>query len=148
MSIFRYRVIVFGSRYWTNVAPIYQALAVLKAEHGEDLLVVHGDCPTGADAIAEEVCRLHLGTPVEQEKHPADWKRYGTSAGPRRNAEMATLGARLVLGFRDHGPSPGSDGMRRECVRRGLTGLWYMANPRDNGIMIKPLDFDDGGPEA
>jgi hypothetical protein len=66
----------------------------------QDLIVVHGACPTGADAMANTWAKDY-GFPAE--RHPADWTGYGKSAGFIRNAEMVTLGADLCLVFRQKG---------------------------------------------
>lgn len=89
------RVIVTGSRDWKDMYAVYDALGELLKPGGE-LTVVHGDCPTGADRFASLWCK---GKPVTEERHPAQWDRFGRSAGVRRNAEMVALGADLVLAF-------------------------------------------------
>ena len=48
-----FRLLVTGSRTWDNVRTIEQALAVILHSHPEGVLLVHGACPRGADAIAE-----------------------------------------------------------------------------------------------
>lgn len=65
-------------------------------EIGDEMVVVHGHCPTGADAIADVWC---LRKDVRLERHPADWKRWGKAAGPKRNEEMVELGADVCLAF-------------------------------------------------
>jgi YspA, cpYpsA-related SLOG family len=47
-----FRLLVTGSRTWHDVAVIEQALAVILGRHPEGVLLVHGACPRGADAIA------------------------------------------------------------------------------------------------
>ena len=48
----RFRLLVTGSRTWHDIPSIEQALAVILARHPEGVLLVHGGCPRGADAIA------------------------------------------------------------------------------------------------
>jgi hypothetical protein len=74
----------------------------------DDVVVVHGACSTGADQLAEQAAYF-LGFKVE--RHPADWKRYGRSAGPKRNGKMVLLGADVLLAF----PLQGSRGTW-DCV--------------------------------
>ena len=105
------RVLVTGSRDWIDRLTIYRALnEVCKEfdlnyesdEHGNTMpdhskiTVVHGHCPTGADHWADEWC---IGNFFMAERHPAEWEKYGKSAGFRRNAEMVNLGADLCLAF-------------------------------------------------
>lgn len=91
-----YRVIVTGSRDWVDRKAVEARLLALHDLHGNDLVVVHGDCPTGADRIAKEFCE-QMG--ITQDPHPADWDTHGKAAGPIRNKKMVDLGADLVLAF-------------------------------------------------
>jgi hypothetical protein len=96
------RILLTGSRDWDDEVPIRAALTDLVAGRPGPHVVVHGACPTGGDAIADRVA-AELGLTVE--RHPADWARYGKSAGYRRNAAMAALGADMCLAFvRDSSP--------------------------------------------
>lgn len=126
-----HRVIVTGSRRVTLEQRRYvwyrleQALLPGMGSAWERLIIVEGECPTGGvDLVAREFGETyaHLGAVVEP--HPADWKRYGSSAGPRRNAEMVAAKADEFLGF----PGPGSRGTW-DCIRRagdaGIHGHIY-----------------------
>jgi len=75
--------------------------------------VVSGAAP-GADAQGEEWAESK-GIPVR--RFPADWKAHGRGAGPIRNVQMAEYADAVALfpGGR------GTDSMRREAKRRGLT---------------------------
>lgn len=99
-----HRVLVTGSRNWADRAVIDDFLTALVAAnifHDRTTIVVHGACPTGADAMADDWARWHSARSplIEVERHPADWARYGRSAGPIRNAAMVNLGADLCLAF-------------------------------------------------
>lgn len=95
-----FRLLVTGSRTWRDEQDIRDALAAVVAEHGpENVVVVHGACPKGADEIADRIASA-WGGGLSVERHPADWDgpaRRG--AGFARNAEMVRLGAHLVLAF-------------------------------------------------
>jgi hypothetical protein len=94
------RVIVTGARDWDNRTRIYDELDALLAEaHG--LILVHGACPNGADAIADDWAksRQARGENVLVDRFPANWGNYGRAAGMRRNAEMVASGAHLCLAF-------------------------------------------------
>lgn len=97
-----YRVLVTGSRDWTDEQRIGKSLTALLAATfvGDSFTLVHGDCPTGADAIAHAWAEWHRGsTPIQIEPHRADWRKHGPAAGPIRNREMVRLGADACLAF-------------------------------------------------
>lgn len=119
------RILVTGSRDWDDVQTIKEVLAWTIAGQWDDTVIVHGDCPTGADAIAESLA-LKWAIPVE--RHPADWHRYGKSAGPRRNQQMADIGADLCLAFPMKG-SKGTFDMIRKAKAAGIETRIYL--PRD-----------------
>jgi hypothetical protein len=102
------RVLVTGSRTWTDEGAIGRALA---AHWSHDGILVQGECPTGADAIAR---RLWSGVGGRVESHPADWRRYGKAAGMIRNRRMAEMGADVCLAF-CIARSPGTMNMVRLC---------------------------------
>jgi len=106
------RVIVCGSRGWSDGGVIESDLAALVA----GTTIVHGGA-RGADSLAEEAAR---GLRRPTEAHPANWARYGKSAGPRRNAEMVEAGADLCLAYRLDGPSRGTDDMVQRCRAHGI----------------------------
>ncbi len=106
------RAIFCGSRHWTDARPIEAALKALPRHS----VVLHGACPTGADAFAH-LLATRLKLPVE--RFPADWKRYGLRAGPIRNAAMLASGADLVEAFWD-GESRGTGGMIKIAEAAGV----------------------------
>lgn len=111
-----YKVLVCGSREWSDAKPIHYALeAIAKRHAGKYLVLVHGaqrkwseelNRDVGADSIAGKEGKL-LG--YEVRPYPAQWKQFGHSAGPRRNQTMLDAehpdkrGHRinLVLAFHD-----------------------------------------------
>lgn len=88
-------VLVCGGRDYADRARLF---AFLDQQHAAEpfTLVVHG-AAQGADSMAGEwaAARNVPCTPV-----PADWKRFGRGAGPRRNREMlARHRPDLVIAF-------------------------------------------------
>lgn len=104
-----YRVIVCGSRDWTDRRIIRETLLAL-ADRCPDLriVVVHG-AARGADRMAGEEARA-CGYKVEE--HPANWALHGHRAGLIRNAYMLSLGCSHVIAFWD-GKSRGTEHMIR-----------------------------------
>lgn len=113
------RIIVTGSRDLPNPGPIRDALFSVWDELGRPFVVVHGACPTGADAYADWWAVEHALAGILVERHPADWARFGRSGGPQRNADMVRLGAHKVLGF-PLGRSPGTRGCLALAKRAGI----------------------------
>ncbi|MGW2520535.1 DUF2493 domain-containing protein [Streptomyces sp. NPDC001617] len=93
-----YRILITGSRDWEDQDAVYKALAevVRVLPVNQEVIVVHGACPTGADHMAHEWAR---GFGALIEAHPANWVKHGRQAGPLRNAAMVTAGADICLAF-------------------------------------------------
>ena len=93
-----YRVLITGSRNWEDKQAVWDALAPIARALpvDQDLVLVHGGCPTGADAMCDEWAR---GFGAVIEVHPANWATHGRAAGPIRNAHMVNLGADICLAF-------------------------------------------------
>ena len=94
-----WRVLITGSRTWDNHLVIQKALAQIAQDHDWRVMVVHGDCPDGADAIAKDWARRMIGTGVDHDPYPADWKKHGKPAGHIRDKEMVDRGADECLAF-------------------------------------------------
>jgi hypothetical protein len=121
------RILVTGSREWTDVGFVEKRLTAAAAGHGRFLLV-QGDNPEGVDAIAK-AWAVRVGYPHEDV--PADWgrectaacyhqpryrssgERYCPAAGNLRNQEMVDRGADECLAF-PKGKSRGT----RDCIKR------------------------------
>jgi hypothetical protein len=98
-----YRILVTGSRDWNGLEIVHAHLASAVYQN-VPAVIVHGACPTGADAIASWWVRMHRVIGLTEEPHPAqnhptqDFGRW-PGAGPRRNRHMVSLGADLCLAF-------------------------------------------------
>ena len=115
------RVLVTGSRGWRDTHAVRSALEeVVDPARRDRFVVVHGDCPSGADRHAR-LWAESAGVP--HEPHPADWSQ-GRGAGPARNQQMVDLGADVCLAFlapctRDRcRPEPHWSHGTADCVRR------------------------------
>jgi hypothetical protein len=120
-----YRCLITGSRDWSDQDVIWQALAdvVRQLPPDQDLVLVHGMCPTGADAMADDWA-VKYGAAIE--RHRAEHFGPWPACGPRRNAYMVHLGADVCYAF--IGPCTG-----RRCRRpephgsHGATGCADLA---------------------
>ena len=115
------RVVVCGSRSWRDWSAMEAALRRLP--RGSQ--VVHGDA-RGADRMAGSVAE-RLGHYVA--RMPAEWERYGKSAGMRRNEQMLTcVKPDLVIAFWD-GSSRGTRNMIERARRAGVRVRVYRQRP-------------------
>ncbi|WP_100474152.1 SLOG family protein [Mycobacteroides abscessus] len=144
------RVLVTGSRDWPDPKPIVSALNSqwLKAHRqGRELVVVQGECPSGADRFAAEWAEVREDTGlfrVKSESYPADWsrdcdercthaprwkhgRRYCPLAGHLRNQKMVDMGADICIAF----PLKDSRGTW-DCIKRA----------RRAGISVINFGFD------
>ncbi len=82
-----FRIVVAGCRYYNNYEEAKQFIDECICEiqkQNRRIIFLSGGC-RGADTLGE---RFAQENGLEIEKHPADWKRYGRAAGPKRNKEM------------------------------------------------------------
>lgn len=113
------RILVCGSRYWTEKEPIYTALQKYNLLE-EKITIIIGGC-SGADTIAHKIA---IELKMETEVYKAEWKRYGNAAGPIRNKRMLKEGKPdLVLAF----PMKGKE-------NRGTNGMIDLA--REAGVKV------------
>jgi hypothetical protein len=92
------RLLVCGSRTWTDRARLWQVLDRLVTEQsdGQVVTVIEGDA-RGADRLAGQLAHQR-GWRLE--RYPADWTHQGRAAGFRRNARMLRQGRPdLVVAF-------------------------------------------------
>jgi hypothetical protein len=115
------RVLVTGSRTWTDTDVIERALRNSTSRaRPDEVTVVHGGAD-GADMLAHW-CAQMLG--MNTEVHPADWSRYVRRAGMVRNEAMVATGADLCLAFiLDH--SRGASHCARAARSAGISTRIY-----------------------
>ena len=138
------RVLITGSRDWDDYLAVSHAVHDATGGDIQDLTIVHGHCPTGADYFADMLA-WRLG--VQPERHPADWggpcratclpdhrryrngKTYCPKAGHNRNQEMVDLGADVVLAFQCNG-SRGTQDCIDRALAAGLTVILYRSGEK------------------
>lgn len=123
------RVIITGDRAWYCPDLAHEVVGRLLLKYGPALTVIHG-AASGVDAAFAEACS---DLDVTQERHPADWDRYGKGAGPRRNAEIISAGADLCIAV--HRFLPNSKGTK-DAVQRAIAA----------GIPTYLIDSEDAVP--
>ena len=107
------KVVVCGSRHWTDRFTMYQRLSELPV----DATVIQGECD-GADVMA---CKIALEIALEVVGFYPAWKKYDLSAGPKRNIKMLNTKPSLVLAFHDDlDKSKGTKHIVGEARSRGI----------------------------
>jgi hypothetical protein len=109
------KVLVTGGRDFSDFVRFLGILDRVHRERGPITAIIHGDCPTGADAMVAKwmlgIQGTHWDTPIVIRKYPADWDLHGKAAGPLRNQQMVDQKPDLCVAF------PGGRGTA-DCVRR------------------------------
>jgi hypothetical protein len=139
------RILITGSRTWTNTEKFNDALELIRRQHPDTSrwVIVHGDCPEGADMLADAWARVRG---IATDPHPAQWRvdgAYNAAAGFERNTEMVEAGADVCLAF------------LKPCVKRncrkgpaihGSHGTTHCAQEaKDAGIAVWTIE--DGFPK-
>lgn len=103
------KVIIAGTRSVEDYALIVQAVE----RSGYDITEVVCGMATGVDRLGEQWA-IANGIPVRE--MPADWHRYGNSAGPYRNRAMAEYADAAIIIW--DGQSRGTRNMIENMIRR------------------------------
>lgn len=106
-------VLVTGSRDWDDPYPVHRALYSEFFGTDEQLIVMHGDCPRGADKHAKDWCASMAHVGVREDAHPAKWEIHGKASGFIRNQQMVDEGAGICLAFIRNNSRGATD-----CARR------------------------------
>lgn len=94
------RVLVCGSRHYSDYKRIHHVLNMTHVEHGISHLIEGGQ--TGADRIAR---KWAIASCVPFTTFEADWNSHGRAAGPIRNQKMLDDGKPdVVFAFPEGGP--------------------------------------------
>lgn len=88
------RIVVAGCRDYENYreAKAYIDFCISKIRKNYTLIFVSGGCK-GADMLGERYAKEN-GFKIE--RYIADWEKYGKSAGPKRNMQMAEIGDYVI----------------------------------------------------
>lgn len=123
----RVRTIVAGSRGITSLSMVKKAMS----QCGWTPTVIISGTARGVDRLGEEWAKAH-NVPVEC--YPADWERYGPSAGYRRNRIMVENAEALVAVW--DGKSRGTEHTISLAREKGLRVFVYIPETK-LGWLIK-----------
>lgn len=105
------KVVIAGSRDITDSAILEKAIA----ESGFTITKLVCGMARGADMLGYAWA---LANRVPIEEYPANWNKYGKSAGMKRNREMAKIAEAAIILW--DGISPGTKMMIDECRKRDI----------------------------
>lgn len=113
-------LIVAGSRYFNNYELVSNTIMNFVSNNNVEISsikIVSGTC-RGADSLGERFAIEHN---IEILRFIPDWDKYGKTAGPIRNREMAKVGDYLLLFVSDKtNISSGSASMLKEAKKAGI----------------------------
>jgi hypothetical protein len=131
-----YRVLVTGSRAWTDCDFIWRVLDELLTEHPEGLLLREGGA-RGADRCAARWADGRRRAQLKTEE--ADWRRYPHAAGFIRNQKMLDLGVDEVIAFKRGFDYTLRSGGTEDMVRRAKgAGVPYRVFPLRSDAFDRP----------
>ena len=125
----KFKLIIAGTRSFNDYEMLRNTVFAALLEqarwtYGFSAEIVSGGAP-GADTLA---VRYATEANMPFKVFPADWKKYGRSAGPRRNRQMAEYGDAAIV-FWD-GKSRGTR-YTIDCAKRmGVKTIIYVPKPR------------------
>ena len=101
------RIVVAGCRNYNDYSEAKEFIdfCIKNIKNKYTLVFISGGC-TGADSLGERYAKENSYT---TKYYPAEWNKYGKSAGPKRNEKMAKVGD-YVICFWD-GKSRGTKSM-------------------------------------
>ena len=113
------KILICGSREFSDEHLLSTVLSGYAVGPGD--VVIHG-AARGADVMGGRIARRRGAEVVE---FPADWKRYGKSAGYRRNEQMLDQAPEIVLAFFAGEFTAGTMHTVRLAQKRGIeVGVW------------------------
>ena len=120
------KILVCGGRDYRDTKFICEILDSYLNDYPYSLSIIEGGAP-GADLVAQLWAERHR---VPCVTIPADWRRYGLSAGPVRNQQMIDMKPDVVLAF-PSGTSRGTyDTINRATHADILTYVYAPREPR------------------
>ena len=103
------KVIIAGTRSVEDYKLVVESIQ----RSGYNITEVVSGCATGVDRLGE---RWAIANNIPVKEMPADWNRYGNSAGPMRNRQMAEYADAAVIIW--DGYSRGTRNVVENMIRR------------------------------
>ena len=111
------KIIVAGPRDYNNKDFVFAKLDEILSTYSEEIHIIEGGA-AGVDSLSKQYARTNY---IPFTEYPADWDRYGRSAGPIRNAEMANDADELIAFVYKQYFSKGTHNMINTARKKGLT---------------------------
>lgn len=126
----KYKLIIAGGRDFHDYNLLEEKAKEFINDYAQDrqIIIVSGHAK-GADTLGEYFARKY---DYDLLLYPAEWNRYGNSAGPIRNADMARV-ADGCLAFWD-GESKGTANMIMAANKMGLAVKTVLYKPSSTNI--------------
>lgn len=113
-------VLVCGTRDGVDEAGMISDFEMLESRFGADnLFIVQG----GALGVDSQARRIAVNRHLRYAEFPANWRRFGTGAGPIRNQDMLELTQPLMVLAYPSRKSIGTRHMIRIATEKGLEVL-------------------------
>ena len=88
------RLIIAGGRDFTDIDLMTSKLDAILSQTDDDPITILSGTARGADQTGEVYARIRA---LSVEQYPAEWDKYGKSAGYKRNHLMASLATHCVV---------------------------------------------------
>lgn len=116
------RIVIGGCRYYNNYQVFKEYVDnCFDGINKSEIVILSGHC-SGVDSMAELYAKQNN---ITLEIYPADWHKFGKSAGPRRNKQMVD-NADCVIAFWDN-------------QSRGTQSLINFAKESDKMLFVKDI---------
>ena len=123
------KVIIAGSRSIKKYEDVAKAIDHILSEHDLKVSEVVSGTAYGVDKLGEKYAEEHN---IAIKQFPANWRKYGKSAGYKRNCEMAVYADACIVIW--DGESKGSKHMIDIAKKEGLRLFVYNINNPFNNL--------------
>lgn len=116
----QHRILICGDRNWSNKKRLFDVMISIIRKHDTEC-IIEGEA-RGADLMGKEFAEYYR---LLVHKYPADWTKFGRTAGMIRNKQMLDEGKpTMVIGFHnDISSSKGTKNMLDISKKAGIKTL-------------------------